>query len=326
MTTPLQLDWGQAALQHRLAALLPGLQVQVLAECGSTNSLLLERARAGGTAAGAAPLAACLLVAEHQTQGRGRQGKVWASAAGASLTFSLALPLAPPRWDGLSLAVGLALADALDPPASAAEPRSALAAWQPSIGLKWPNDLLLMTLPAPPIDSAAPPGLKVGGILIETVQAGSQRWVVIGVGLNLAAQPPVTPPVTPPLAPTDAPPVALSWGYGSLQTLNPALTAPKVLAQLAPGLLQAVLAFEQAGFAPSQAGFAGRDVLAGRTVTTTLPDWPQGVADGVDETGALWLRHAGQRRALTSGEVSLRWVAAPQAEPPLDAAPARLPC
>ena len=321
MTTPLQLDWGQAALQQRLAALLPGLQVQVLAECGSTNSLLLERARAGGTAAGAAPLVACLLVAEHQTQGRGRQGKVWASAAGASLTFSLALPLAPARWDGLSLAVGLALADALDPQSPGADPRSAWAAWQPSIGLKWPNDLLLLTLPAPPIDSAAPPGLKVGGILIETVQAGSQRWVVIGVGLNLAAQPPVTPPVTP----TDAPPVTLSWGYGSLQTLNPALTAPKVLAQLAPGLLQAVLTFEQAGFAPSQAGFARRDVLAGRTVTTTLPDWPQGVADGVDETGALWLRHAGQRRALTSGELSLRW-AAPQAEPPLGAAPAGWPC
>ena len=321
MTTPLQLDWGQAALQQRLAALLPGLQVQVLAECGSTNSALLERARAGGSlsgstgpSAGAAPLAPCLLVAEHQTQGRGRQGKVWASAAGASLTFSLALPLAPPRWDGLSLAVGLALADALDPQSPLASPRSASAPRQARIGLKWPNDLLLLTLPAPPIDSHQPPGVKVGGILIETVQVDSQRWVVIGVGLNLAAQPP------------GAPSVALSWGYGGLQTLNPAFTAPSVLALLAPGLLQAVLAFEQAGFGPSQAGFARRDVLTGRQVTTSLPGLPHGVADGVDPTGALWLSHAGGRSAVTSGELSLRLAAAPQAGPHPGAPAAGLPC
>ena len=114
----------------------------MLARADSTNTLLLDRARALAGApdavitrpgeldnAGAAtteptPLGRrgadvqpCLLVAEQQTRGRGRLGRDWVSSAGASLTFSLALPLAPADWSGLSLAVGLALAEALEPAA-----------------------------------------------------------------------------------------------------------------------------------------------------------------------------------------------------------------
>jgi BirA family biotin operon repressor/biotin-[acetyl-CoA-carboxylase] ligase len=58
---------------------------------------------------------ALLVVAEAQTQGRGRNGRAWQSLPGASLTFSLGLPLAPADWSGLSLAVGAALADAIEP-------------------------------------------------------------------------------------------------------------------------------------------------------------------------------------------------------------------
>ena len=57
----------------------------------------------------------CLLVAEQQLRGRGRVGRSWQSRAGASLTFSLALPLSPVDWSGRSLAVGVALAGALEP-------------------------------------------------------------------------------------------------------------------------------------------------------------------------------------------------------------------
>ena len=67
----------------------------------------------------------CLLVAEHQTLGRGRQGRSWLAHAGASLTFSLGLPLAPRDWSGLSLAVGVALADALEAPEPGAQPTPA---------------------------------------------------------------------------------------------------------------------------------------------------------------------------------------------------------
>jgi BirA family biotin operon repressor/biotin-[acetyl-CoA-carboxylase] ligase len=119
---------------------------------GSTNTELMQRARAGQTE----PI---LLVAETQTAGRGRQGRDWVSQRGDSLTFSVGLPLAPRDWSGLSLAVGLSLAESL----------------HPHIGLKWPNDLWVQ-------------GRKLGGILIEASSIGGVSYLVIGVGLNIQAQ------------------------------------------------------------------------------------------------------------------------------------------
>ncbi|HJV95795.1 MAG TPA: biotin--[acetyl-CoA-carboxylase] ligase, partial [Albitalea sp.] len=121
------LRWGAEALWEELAPQLPGLSVEVVARIASTNSALLERARivvppsddgdlaqvrpsveSAAFGRRAADLQPCLLVAEHQTHGRGRQGRVWQAAPGASLTFSLGLPLSPKDWSGLSLAVGVA--------------------------------------------------------------------------------------------------------------------------------------------------------------------------------------------------------------------------
>jgi BirA family biotin operon repressor/biotin-[acetyl-CoA-carboxylase] ligase len=152
-----ELQWNAETLWQQLEPLLPGLSIEVLPRCESTNTLLLQRARAQD-------VQPCLLVAEEQTGGRGRMGRVWHAQPGASLTFSLALPLAPRDWSGLSLAVGVALADALDADAR--------------IGLKWPNDLWL----------ADGSDRKLGGILIETVTNDSRRIAVIGIGLNIAPQ------------------------------------------------------------------------------------------------------------------------------------------
>lgn len=275
------LRWGAEALWQQLEPLLPGLTVEVVAQIGSTSTELLERARR--TPADA--LIPALLVAEQQTAGRGRQGKAWHTGIGDALTFSLALPLALRDWSGLSLAVGLALAEALDPTSPAA----------PRLGLKWPNDLLLRDDGS----AAAPIGRKLGGILIETVQVGAQRLAVIGIGLNIRPLPP------------EALPAALAWGRAAVQEVWPDADAPAVLAQVLPPLVQALQRFERDGFAPLQAGFARRDLLAGRAVTTTLPALPQGVADGVDASGTLWLRTPdGQRQAVVSGDVSLRPVPA----------------
>lgn len=261
-----------AALRRELAAALPGLVVQVAPEVDSTNSRLVARARSGD----ASP---CLLVAEHQRAGRGRQGRTWQSSAGASLTFSLALPLAPASWSGLSLAVGLALVQALDPPRAGQAPR---------LGLKWPNDLLV-------IDARG--HRKAGGILIETVPGGTGRVAVIGVGLNLRP-PPLQHAAT---------------GYGWLAEIDAALDAASALERVALPLLQAVLAFEREGFAPLREAYAARDLLAGCFVTTTLAEAGEGVADGVDETGVLWLRCASGRVPVAAGEVSVRLAGAPLA-------------
>jgi len=284
---PLQthhLQWGAEALWQELEPMLPGLSVEIVARTDSTNSQLLERARRAGAhdddaasrthgrrAGDAQP---CLLVAEAQTRGRGRQGKPWFSAPGASLTFSLSLPFAPADWSGLSLAVGLALAEALDP-TPAGQP--------PAIGLKWPNDLLLM-------DPATGFGRKLGGILIETVALGPRRMVVVGIGLNVQPQ-----------ALKD-----LSLGYACLDELLPALDAPAALARIAKPLVRALQTFERQGFAPLRARYGARDALAGRAVTTTLEGLPGGIADGVDADGSLVVQAGGTRHRVGSGEVTVR--------------------
>ena len=288
------LQWGAEALWQRLEPLLPGLSVEVVARTDSTNTQLLERARHAGAqdddttarthgrrAGDAQP---CLLVAEAQTRGRGRQGKPWYSSPGASLTFSLSLPFTPADWSGLSLAVGLAVAEALDP-APAGQP--------PAIGLKWPNDLLLMDTA---VGSAPDPGdgpgfgRKLGGILIETVAMGPRRMAVIGIGLNVLPQ-----------ALKD-----LSLGYACLAELMPQADAPQVLARIAEPLVRTLQAFQRQGFAPLQARYAARDALAGRAVTTTLEGVPAGIAEGVDSAGALLVRAGGVCRRVASGEVTVR--------------------
>jgi len=300
--TPVQprLDWGAETLWLALEPLLPGLTVEVVAAIGSTNTELLARARRAWAEAPADAAKPALLVAAQQTAGRGRQGKAWVSgtgaAVGASLTFSLALPLAPADWSGLSLAVGLALVDALDPPLPGQPPR---------LGLKWPNDLILLD------DGGRAPhiGRKLGGILIETVQLGPQRLAVLGIGLNIQPLP----------ARSDAP--ALSWGHACVQELLAGLDAPAALAWVLPPLVRAMQAFEAQGFAPLQAAFARRDVLAGRDVATTLPGLPLGRADGVDATGTLWLLADGSRRPVASGEVSLKPLDTPRHAQPAAASP-----
>jgi BirA family transcriptional regulator, biotin operon repressor / biotin---[acetyl-CoA-carboxylase] ligase len=146
--------WPAEAVWEAVAPLLPGFTVEVLPELASTNTELMRRARAGR-------MEPVLLVAEQQTAGRGRLGRGWSSHLGDSLTFSLGLPLAPPDWSGLSLAVGVALAESL----------------HPRIQLKWPNDLWLAER-------------KLAGILIETASFGegreAQRYAVVGVGINIA--------------------------------------------------------------------------------------------------------------------------------------------
>jgi BirA family biotin operon repressor/biotin-[acetyl-CoA-carboxylase] ligase len=290
------IRWEAEALWEQLVPLLPDISIEVLPRTSSTNSVLLERGRAvpprrgqSGETDGdvqvrrsvesaafgrrAVDLHPCLLVAEQQTSGRGRQGREWQSAAGASLTFSLALPIARADWSGLSLAVGVALCEALEPTPSA----------PPRIGLKWPNDLWLM-------DSDH--GRKLGGVLIESIAAGGgPRRAVIGIGLNVL-----------PFAAG-----AASTGFASLQELDAAVTAPAVLASVARPLVLALQQFERDGFAAFAARFAARDILDGRAVTTTLKELPEGTARGVAPDGALQVQGAdGAISCIASGEVSVR--------------------
>lgn len=115
-----------------------------------------------------------IVVADHQTAGRGRLDRQWDTPPGTSLTFSAVVDpqLADEDWPLLPLATALAVADGVRR-ATDLDPR-----------LKWPNDLLLD-------DDSAPGGAgerKFAGILLERVahQSDSSRAVaVIGVGINV---------------------------------------------------------------------------------------------------------------------------------------------
>jgi BirA family biotin operon repressor/biotin-[acetyl-CoA-carboxylase] ligase len=263
--------WFEDRIAAAVAPLLPGFAVEIAAEIDSTNAELMRRARAGRTE----PV---LLVAEHQTAGRGRLGRPWHSAqpqgesAGpSSLMFSLGLPLAPRDWSGLSLAVGVSVAESLDPSGEA------------KVALKWPNDLW--------VDDR-----KLVGILIETAMPqGAQaavpappRYVVIGIGINIGPRDGDgmrTPP---------------AW----LRQWRPDARAPEVLAELAAPLVRSVQGFEARGFAPFAERFAARDALRGREVQ--LSDGTTGLCEGVAWGGELQVRTVDGLQMISSDEVSVR--------------------
>ena len=270
---PAPIRWPAEAIWEALAPGLPGFTVEVLPQIDSSNSELMRRCRAGGPVA-AEPV---LLVAEQQNAGRGRMGRSWQSQVGDSLTFSLGLSLQPADWSGLSLVVGISLAEALDTGLPGA----------PRIRLKWPNDLWL---------SDAQGERKLAGILVETANWGAQRYVVIGVGINIR-------PLQLALAPA-VPGQAAALAPAALQELLPDIDVAQALLRVAAPLVQAVQAFGLFGFRPFQARFAARDALAGRAVL--LSDGMQGVAHGVGENGALLVQTATGMQEITSSEVSVR--------------------
>ena len=103
-----------------------------------------------------------VVVADHQTEGRGRRGRRWTAPPGAALLFSTVLRPGIPvaRWPEIPLAAGCAVAEAL-------EEVSGVAAI-----LKWPNDVLV-------------DGRKVSGLLAEGI-AGASPLVIVGIGVNVA--------------------------------------------------------------------------------------------------------------------------------------------
>ena len=272
--------WPIAPLRQAIEPLLPGFVAQALPSIDSTSTELMRRVRAGR-------MPPTLLVAETQTAGRGRMGRSWHTGAredaGAvpALTFSLGLPLAPRDWSGLSLAVGVSVAESLQPALPPAR------GGQPRILLKWPNDLWLED------------GRKIGGILVETAtfmgDPVAVRYVVIGIGLNVL-------------------PVhvqGLTVSAACLREVDPTFTAAGALQRLAVPLVQTLLGFAEHGFAPFQARFARRDLLLGRGVT--LSNGQHGSAHGVNEDGALLVHTASGMQVVTSAEISVRPAGAGQA-------------
>ncbi|GAA0420594.1 biotin--[acetyl-CoA-carboxylase] ligase [Massilia aurea] len=239
-----------------------GVAVEVVAQTGSTNADLLARASTL-----AAPL---LLIAEHQSAGRGRAGRSWLSSPEGSLTFSLAWRFdgGPQALLGLPLAVGVALADTLGTLGQ-------------QVQLKWPNDVLK-------------DGDKLAGILIETQSApGGGTWCVIGIGLNL-------------LMP-DEMEAQLGRSAAGMPWLA-RMDRDALMAALLDGLADCLREFTARGFAAFSARWNLRHAWQGETVV--LLDGGvvrhEGRAAGVDDSGRLLLDTDEGRITVMAGDVSLR--------------------
>ena len=255
------IQWGAETIWEAVAPGLPGFTIEILPEIDSTNSELMRRAKHG-------IMEPILLVTEHQTAGRGRLGRVWhdqgAGGKPVALMFSLGLPLAPADWSGLSLAVGLSVVQSL----------------HPDLRLKWPNDVWFKQR-------------KMAGILIETVALAASpstvgRYVVVGVGVNLA-----TPPAD-----------GLATAPAGLAELLPGIDAGQALACVIAPLVAQVKRFERHGFSVFQSAYSRRDGLQGLSVS--LSDGQSGDALGVDEAGALLVHTSGGVQRITSSQVSVR--------------------
>lgn len=215
-----------------------------------------------------------VVIAEHQTRGRGRLGREWVAPPGSALLVSVLLrtSLSPIRLASFSLVLGMAIAPVLD-------------AWLPGpCRLKWPNDLLAGDR-------------KLGGILVQTHpdpsagDAGQDATtVIVGIGINVATGRAELPP-----------------GATSLRTEGGRdVSVGDVAARLWPVLDVAWTAFEDAGGQVDLGPWDARGALIDELVELRLPgEVRRGTMRGVAATGALRLEEVdGTIRHYLSGEVT----------------------
>ena len=241
-----------------LALVLPGwARVEVLDEVGSTNAVVAGRARAGAAEG-------LVVVAEHQTSGQGRLGRVWESPPHAGLTFSVLLrpPVADRRWPWLPLLTGVAAV------------RGLAAVGGPSCVLKWPNDVLH-------------DGLKLAGVLAERLDTPQGPAAVVGVGLNVSQTPSELPVPT----------------AGSLAGAGFALDRTVLLRSVLERLHEEYVGWTRAEN-PLREHYLALSDTVGREVRVELPRGVlEGVAVGIDGDGGLVVESAGRRTTVTAGDV-----------------------
>jgi BirA family biotin operon repressor/biotin-[acetyl-CoA-carboxylase] ligase len=254
--------------------------VRWVAETGSTNADAMELARQGAPEG-------IVLVADHQTAGRGRAGRTWTAPAGASLLLSILLRPPAVVMDLTTMAVAVSAAVAVEAVAGVA-PR-----------LKWPNDLVW------PGDGSAP-DRKLAGILAEAdwpasssisagwkpPAAGERAVVVVGIGLNVAWPTPL---------PEELAEVAVA--------MNQLVDAPVDREDLLIALLSALGPRYLALCAGDRAGlldeWRDRSATLGRRVRVDLgADDVEGTAVDVTDDGHLVVQTLeGPRRTFAVGDV-----------------------
>lgn len=240
-------------------------EIRVVETTGSTNSDVAALARENAPEG-------LVLVAEHQTAGRGRLGREWVAPPRSGLSFSMLLrPVVElSRWSLLPLLVGVGVA------------RGVARVCDIAVTLKWPNDLLIGDR-------------KLGGILSERVEpivADQRAAAVVGVGLNVT------------LRDTELPvPTAISLSLANASTTDRDTVLRSVLREVAKQYTQWVKADgDSAAVLPDY-----REISAtlGNQVRVELPSGEvvEGVAADVRADGALIIDGPNGRQQVSAGDV-----------------------
>ncbi len=238
-------------------------QLRILTSIDSTNAYLMRQEPDEA-------ITACF--AEYQTAGRGRRGRQWISPFASNIYLSLRLSINSGlgAFEGISLAVGVALARALTE------------LGVNDVQLKWPNDVLWS-------------GKKLGGILIEVVgDPSGVCHLVVGLGLNLKTKKSMKESI-------DQPWVALDEIMPSLPSRN------HVASCLLNHIVPLLSAYESQGFAAYKAEWEDLNAHANRAVDLFMgAQQASGIMRGVNASGALVLETDKGLEIFHGGEVSLR--------------------
>jgi BirA family biotin operon repressor/biotin-[acetyl-CoA-carboxylase] ligase len=221
-----------------------------------------------------------VVVADHQSAGRGRMSREWQAPAGASIAVSCVVPIAvdrTPDWGWLPLLAGMAMRQALADVAEVAG------------RLKWPNDVLVQEGMGGLADDGAP-WLKISGILCEMVPGGG--LVVIGAGANI-----------------DQVRSELPVGTATSLALCGALNVRRedVIVRYLGVLTDLLRAWSRGGaeLEALRAAYRSSCLTIGMDVDVHQPDGlvAQGTATGVDDTGRLVVASCGSSTAHAAGDV-----------------------
>ncbi len=242
-------------------------QVAVVESSASTNADLAQRAAASDEDG-------LVLIAEHQTAGRGRLDRTWTAPARSGLTMSVLVrpdDVAPVRWPWIPLLTGLAVAATLRREAGV------------EAGLKWPNDVLVGER-------------KVAGVLVERIDPGKdgrRPAAVIGIGLNVSLRRDELPV-----------PTATSLALEGATSTDRSLLARGVLRTL-EGLLTDWYRHGGDAGAGLRTAYVGACLTIGRQVQIVQPDGEEvrGQAVSVDEAGRLIVRTSQGQVAVGAGDV-----------------------
>jgi BirA family biotin operon repressor/biotin-[acetyl-CoA-carboxylase] ligase len=243
-------------------------RIDVAWSIDSTNTALLARANpADGVAE--------VLLAEYQTAGRGRRGRLWLAPPGGALCLSMSWTFGevPQELGALGLAIGVCALRALR------------AHGIDAVTLKWPNDLLIGER-------------KLGGVLIDLrAESAGPASVVIGIGINLTLGAALTAQIA--QSGTAATDLA--------SVLQPLPGRNALAAALVSACVSGLRAFAREGLKPFIEDWRAVDALRGRAVNVSAADGvARGIARGIDLRGALMLETPQGLRRFISGDVTVR--------------------